>query len=184
MTTPAFSVVARHADDIPTDWRDRLAQRLGQRPRRLGMWTELALYGALRCVDAAHAQPGPDTLLRVSSARATAASTQQALTQASEGFPLPFTFLQSQTSQTLAALAAHLAWTGDASFMATGDIEQTFVWCCAEAHARALLFGYVDDDERLVSQWVWLAPAEQPGTIALPSFADALTGAAHLTPSR
>lgn len=35
---------------LPADWRERLVARLGQRPRRLGTWTELALYGALECL--------------------------------------------------------------------------------------------------------------------------------------
>ncbi len=40
-------------DPLPADWRDQLAARLGARPRRLGAWTELAMFGALRCLDAA-----------------------------------------------------------------------------------------------------------------------------------
>ncbi|QEL65283.1 hypothetical protein OTERR_18070 [Oryzomicrobium terrae] len=35
---------------LPEDWHARLVARLGQRPRRLGTWTELALYGALDCM--------------------------------------------------------------------------------------------------------------------------------------
>lgn len=37
---------------VPSDWRDQLVLRLEQRPRRLGTWAELALYGALQCLDA------------------------------------------------------------------------------------------------------------------------------------
>jgi len=40
-------------DPLPADWRERLAVRLGQRPRRIGTWAELALYGARLCLDAA-----------------------------------------------------------------------------------------------------------------------------------
>jgi len=32
---------------LPADWRAQLATRLGQRPRRMGVLAELALYGAL-----------------------------------------------------------------------------------------------------------------------------------------
>ena len=32
-------------------WRGDLAQRLGEKPRRLGEWVELGLYGALRCLN-------------------------------------------------------------------------------------------------------------------------------------
>ena len=37
----------------PVDWRDDLARRIGRRPRRVGLWTELAMYGARCCLDAA-----------------------------------------------------------------------------------------------------------------------------------
>ncbi|MFT4174535.1 MAG: hypothetical protein QM639_18360 [Rhodocyclaceae bacterium] len=184
MSPPSFIVLARHADDIPADWRDRLAQRLGQRPRRLGTWTELALYGALRCADASAAPPDAATRLRVTSTRATATATRQALTQACEGFPLPFTFMQSQTSHMLAALAAHLTWTGDASFIAAGGVEQTFAHCCAEAAGSPLLFGVVEEGDPLVSQWVWLAPAQPGADTHAHSFAHALTGPSPLAPTR
>ncbi|RYY52962.1 MAG: hypothetical protein EOO24_64695, partial [Comamonadaceae bacterium] len=52
----------------PADWRDALAARLGQRPRRIGVWAELALHGARQCLDAA-GEPAlqPDARVRVMS---------------------------------------------------------------------------------------------------------------------
>ena len=42
----AWHTLAHHGAPPPPDWRERLAVRLGKRPRRLGAWAELAVYGA------------------------------------------------------------------------------------------------------------------------------------------
>ena len=34
----------------PADWREQLAQMLGAKPRRIGTWAELGMYGALCCM--------------------------------------------------------------------------------------------------------------------------------------
>lgn len=53
-SAPAWRTVAHFAaDPLPVDWRDQLAHRLGRRPRRVGLWTELAMFGARQCLDAA-----------------------------------------------------------------------------------------------------------------------------------
>jgi hypothetical protein len=46
------------ASPPPADWREQLAQMLGAKPRRIGTWAELGLYGALRCM----AEAGEKTL--------------------------------------------------------------------------------------------------------------------------
>lgn len=38
----------RIAAPPPADWHEQLAQMLGAKPRRIGTWAELGLYGALR----------------------------------------------------------------------------------------------------------------------------------------
>ncbi|MFA9439697.1 hypothetical protein ACDA63_08680 [Uliginosibacterium sp. sgz301328] len=156
----SLRIIGRHLDATPPDWRDRLAARLGERPRRLGTWTELALYGALRCVDdAAESAMPADAVLRLCSRRATASPTHQALMQAQDGLPMPFTFLQSQTSQTLAALAGRLAWRGDAVFLASPHAEDAFALACQAAGPTGVLFGVLEEDP-LLSHWVRLIPCE------------------------
>ncbi|MGC3961891.1 MAG: hypothetical protein QM803_00825 [Rhodocyclaceae bacterium] len=156
----SLRIIGRHLDATPPDWRDRLAARLGERPRRLGTWTELALYGALCCIDDAGETPLPaDATLRLCSRRATASPTLQALIQAQTGLPMPFTFLQSQTSQTLAALAGRLGWQGDAVFIASQHADDIFAVACHAAGPGGVLFGVVEEDA-LQSHWVRLAPCE------------------------
>lgn len=102
---------------LPPDWREELALLLGQRPRRLGEWTEVALYGALRCLQAAGETQLPAAArLRLLSRGGPAQAQRDALAQWREGPPMPFTFMQSQPAVTLAALAQALRWRGDAAF--------------------------------------------------------------------
>ena len=55
---------------VPDDWHARLVQHLGQRPRRLGLHTELALFGAFEALaEAGERTLPPETLVRVCSLR-------------------------------------------------------------------------------------------------------------------
>ena len=106
------------AQPASADWREQLAIRLGSRPRRLGRWAELGLYGALECL----AIDGECTLAEraamvLSSQHGPALAMRSALAQAREDLPLPLTFLQTQPSQLLATLSAQLRWCGDARFI-------------------------------------------------------------------
>lgn len=140
-------------DPLPPDWRDRLAQRLGERPRRIGAWAELALYGALLCLDEAHEAALPAAaLLRVASLSGPMAAARAATQQAKSGLPMPFTFMQSQASQMLAALSRHLAWQGDARFIVSRDRNQVLQLALQESGAAGLLFGWVEED-RCTEWW-------------------------------
>jgi hypothetical protein len=147
------------ADPPPADWRDRLAARLGQRPRRLGTWAELALYGARLCLDEA----GEDSLpgqasLRVASLGSAMSATQACLDQCRNGLLMPFSFMQSQPSQMLAALSQHLAWQGDASFIVCRDRQALRRLAEREAGPAGVLLGWVEEGDSLRTEWWRLQP--------------------------
>jgi hypothetical protein len=139
-------------DPLPADWRERLATRLGQRPRRIGPWAELALYGARLCLDAAGETKLPTgAQLRVASLSGPLAATRQIAHQARTGLPMPFAFMQSQPSQMLAALSQHLGWQGDARFCVCRDPAALLQLARQECGAAGLLFGWVEEDRR--TEW-------------------------------
>ncbi len=139
-------------DPLPADWREQLARRLGQRPRRIGAWAELALYGARLCLDAA----GESTLparaqLRVASLSGPLAATRVIAEQARSSLPMPFAFMQSQPSQMLAALSQQLAWQGDARFMLCRDKDAVLRLARLECGPAGVLIGWVEEDRR--TEW-------------------------------
>jgi hypothetical protein len=142
----------------PPDWQDQLAARLGQRPRRIGVWAELAIYGALRCLDNAKASHLPgDVALRVASLRGPLNATRAAMAQCRDGLPMPFTFLQSQPSQMLAALSRHLAWQGDACLVVSRDRQALLALAKREAGPAGVLVGWVEEGPQMGTEWSWLA---------------------------
>lgn len=174
--------VARPA---PADWREQLAQRLGSRPRRLGLWAELGLYGALECLSLA----GEDRLagqaaLVLSSRHGPVLAVRNALEQARDNLPLPLTFLQTQPSQLLAALSAQLQWLGDARFLVHPDglalLDLALV--LADSHADGLLLGWVDEQDMESSIWLRLQPVADPGGdwLAAVDFESLLQYASHV----
>lgn len=145
-------------DPLPGDWRDQLAQRLGQRPRRIGPWAELALFGARLCLDAAQEPVLPaGAQLRVASLSGPLSATRTIAEQARSGLPMPFAFMQSQPSQMLAALGQHLAWQGDARFSLCRDPRTLLQLAQHECGAAGLLIGWVE--EGLRTEWQRLVPA-------------------------
>jgi len=135
-------------DPLPADWRDQLAQRLDQRPRRIGAWVELALYGARLCLDAAgETTLPPGALLRVASLSGPLAVTRALAEQARHRLPLPFAFMQTQPSQMLAALSQHLTWQGDARFMLCRDKAAVMRLAKLECGPAGVLIGWVEEDQ-------------------------------------
>jgi hypothetical protein len=154
--------IAGRASHVPDDWRRRLAARLGERPRRLGVHAELALYGALEALaDAVETELPPATLLRVCSVRGPVAAIGDVLAQVQSDLPLPFSFLQSQPSQMLAALAAALKWQGDGSFVVMRDRLALTALAAAQAGPRDMLLGWIEE-QPLQSEWLRLVPCESP----------------------
>ena len=156
---PGWRLAAQfHAAPAPADWREALAARLGQRPRRLGRWAELVLYGARQCLDAAGEPVLPaGALLRVSTLYGTQSATRASAQQCQAGLPMPFTFMQSQPAQMLAALALHLGWRGDASFITGRDtpaLPRMALHEAAACHAPALLVGRAEEQgDFLETEW-------------------------------
>ncbi|MGJ3700632.1 hypothetical protein [Variovorax sp. AFSI2.2] len=151
------------ADPLPADWRDQLAHRLGRRPRRVGLWTELAMYGARCCLDAA----GEDALptgarLRVSSMRGAWGATHAGLAQLDAGALMPFTFMQGQPALMLAEVGRCLDWQGDAGFALCRDPQQLLQLSRIGAGSAGLLLGVVEEErngEMPRSEWWRLVPA-------------------------
>ena len=144
-------------NDLPDNWRDLLSTRLGQRPRRIGILAELALYGALDCLDAAQEPALPeDVVLRVCSLRGAATAIVQVLEQNRQELPMPFSFLQSQTSQLLPALAAALKWQGDAGIVVARERMNLAMLVAQQAGKNGMLLGWVEESPCL-SDWLRLA---------------------------
>ncbi|MET3495761.1 hypothetical protein [Variovorax boronicumulans] len=147
----------------PADWRDELAIRLGRRPRRVGVWTELAMYGARRCLDAANEAALPQgARLRVASKRGAWRAMHTGLEQLDAGLPMPFTFMQSQPALMLAEVGRCLEWQGDASFMLCQDAQRLLQLSQLGASRDGLLFGIVEEErdaEPARSEWWRLVPA-------------------------
>jgi hypothetical protein len=141
-----WRTLAHQGPGLPTDWHARLCTRLGQRPRRIGAWAEMALYGARACLDAAGEGRLPDgALLWVASLRGPVQATRAGIEQLGSGGTLPFTFLQSQPSQMLAALCQHLRWDGDARFVLSRDALSLRRLAQLEVGPPGLLLGWVDE---------------------------------------
>ena len=151
------------ADILPEDWREQLASRLGQRPRRIGILAELALYGALDCLASANETTLPkDDVLRVCSLRGPTSAISQVLKQIQQDLPMPFSFLQSQTSQILPALAQALNWQGDAAVIVARDAMALATLSALQAGANGILLGWVEEAEPCQSFWLRLVPCELP----------------------
>lgn len=149
------------ADPPPSHWREELAGLLGVRPRRLGTWAELGLYGARTCLEAAGlAVLPPQAMVCVASLSGSESATHATAAQCRDGLPLPFGFLQSQSSQLLAALGQWLQWEGEGGCLAHRDPAQA--WRLAQrealqAQASGLLLGQVEESGmQLATRWWWL----------------------------
>jgi hypothetical protein len=152
----------------PADWRDTLAARLGRRPRRIGQWAELALYGAWRCLDAAgETTLVADARLRVTSLGGQRKAVLACLAQLRENnLLMPFDFMQSQPAMMLAALTQGLKWQGDASFLNGRDLPQLMRLALHGAKAGGLLMGQIEEEAGLpCSQW-WRWLPESPATVS------------------
>jgi hypothetical protein len=141
----------------PGDWQAQLAQRLGQRPRRIGPWAELALYGARLCLDAAQEPQLPSgAKLRVASLSSALSAFRVITQQARVGLPMPFPFMESQPSQMLAALSQYLAWQGDACFTLCRDPAQLLQLAQLDGGPAGVLMGWVEEDS--CTEWWRLLP--------------------------
>jgi hypothetical protein len=166
-----FSVQGRcDAAPPPADWHEQLARMLGAKPRRIGGWAELGLYGALRCLqDAGETNLPQDAQIWLGSRVGTRSATNAVLDQMHDDLPMPLAFLQTQPSQLLALLAAQTRWTGHACFVAGGDALSLLRLAAVQA-GGGLLLGWLDETEGGESRWLRLKPdnASNEGFIAAP----------------
>jgi hypothetical protein len=156
----ALSVTGRClASPPPADWREQLTQLLGAKPRRIGNWAELGLYGAMLCLADAGEKTLPlDATLMLTSRRGTYAATGAALAQMGDGLPMPLTFLQTQPSQLLALLSAQMDWMGHACFLATAQPQDLLRLANAQMGQDGVLLGCVDEMDGGSSNWLRLRP--------------------------
>lgn len=188
-----YRIRARSEYSLPMDWRERLATRLGGRPRRIGRWAELGLFGAMECLVAAEESIFPEqAALVLSSQHGPALAMREALVQARDGLPLPLTFLQIQPSQLLATLSSQLRWCGDARFISQPDPLAVLELALTMVgdNADGLLLGWVNElgvegapcDSSL---WLRIEPATDPGGVwhPLSNFETLMHGASHLRQS-
>ena len=151
------------ANPPPDGWRERLAARLGSKPRRIGIWAELGLYGALECMASADEPRLPTTAgLILSSRHGPTTAMRSLLEQAREDLPMPLTFLQTQPSQVLAALCTRLNWVGDARFIAHSDPAGLLSLAAAQGHHDGVLIGWVEDLGAARTVWLRLIPCDEP----------------------
>jgi hypothetical protein len=141
----------------PADWREQLALMLGAKPRRIGTWAELGLYGALRCMaDAGETALPQDALLLLGSRRGTYVATELVLEQMRDSLPMPLAFLQTQPSQLLALLAAQVKWSGHACFIAGAEPDALLRLAAAQAGTGGVLLGWVDEMDGGATNWLRL----------------------------
>ena len=167
----------------PADWREQLAQTLGAKPRRIGIWAELGLYGALRCMaDAGEKILLQDAQIWLVCRRGTYAATDIVLEQLREGLPMPMAFLQTQPSQLLALLAAQTDWKGHACFVAGAEPEAILRLAAAQAGKGGVLLGWLDEMDGGKSEWIRLLPCPDAdgGFQAAPAGALFSTQISHL----
>lgn len=144
----------------PADWRNQLAQMMGSRPRRIGTWAELGLYGALCCMAEAGETALPqDAQIWLGSRRGTYAATSIVLEQLRDDLPMPLAFLQTQPSQLLALLAAQMDWNGNACFVAGAEPQALLRLAAAQASSGGLLLGWVDEMDGGSTNWLRLRHA-------------------------
>lgn len=141
----------------PADWRDHLTRLLGSKPRRIGTWAELGLYGALSCMaDAGEATLPQDALVMLTSQHGSHAATSSALEQMHTNLPMPLTFLQTQPGQMLALLAAQMNWKGNACFFACAQLCDLLRLAAVQAGDGGVLLGCVDETDGGSTQWLRL----------------------------
>jgi hypothetical protein len=157
-----FTITGRyHAVPPPADWREILAGRLGSRPRRIGAWAELALFGALECLaDAGENLLPAGASIFVSSRHGPADATREVYAQARDDLPMPLLFLQTQPSQMLAVLAAHIGWSGNASFTCNPQPEALLRLAAAQSGSEGLLLGWVEENNDGKTAWLRLRPVD------------------------
>jgi 3-oxoacyl-[acyl-carrier-protein] synthase-1 len=173
-----WEVCGRSGPRLPPDWREELAGMLGHKPRRIGIWAEVGLYGALQCMrNAGETHLPQGAILRIGSLVGPMGAILQTLRGIDEdGMAMPFTFLQSQPGQLPAILAQALQWQGDARVINHRDVMALLAQACREGGEQGVLIGWLEeaDANGPVSHWLRLRPArgESPENFVPANLAD------------
>ena len=179
-----FTISGRYiATPPPADWREQLARMMGAKPRRIGTWAELALYGALRCMaDTGEPTLPQDALLMLGSRCGTYAATNTVIAQMRDGLPMPLAFLQTQPSQVLALLAAQMNWKGHACFVADAQPQAFLRLAGAQAGDGGLLLGWVDEIDGGSTHWLRLRGGATEKNGFIPALSDEMfsTNVSHV----
>lgn len=166
---PTWKLTAHTAlSPPPSAWRDELVQMLGHRPRRLGEWTELVLFGALTCLrEAGEERLPPQARVRLFSQSGPMQAQADTLAQLRGGLPMPFSFMQGQPAIALAALAQALRWQGDAAFLTVRgatDLSNMSNMSLRGASPEGVLIGRVEHGQQGSSceWWRFVSASQAP----------------------
>lgn len=163
-----WRVTARTSDEfLRVDWRARMIELLGYKPRRISSLAESVLYGALDCLtQVADFNADNLSVIRLTSVRGPYTASIKVMRSSETELPMPFTFLQSQISQALVALVSQLKWQGDASILMTSNpVEFARMALIQSQHGVVLLGGSEEIHEAstpLDNYWFYLTPCATP----------------------
>jgi 3-oxoacyl-[acyl-carrier-protein] synthase-1 len=163
-----WEICGRSGPVLPDNWRDALADMLGQRPRRIGAWAEAGLFGALQCMrDAGETGLPSNAILRISSLHGPMTAILKTLdTIVEDGMAMPVAFLQSQPGQLPAIIGQALQWQGDGRIANHRDPLALLGAACSEAGPAGMLIGWVEEggDDLASSHWLRLRAGRAPGS--------------------
>lgn len=164
MDSKVWQIESRsHAQLYTEDWHARLVALLGYRPRRVSLFAESLMFGALDCLSRANDTP---RIIRLNSLNGAQQATLKSVFMCQTELPMPFTFLQSQVSQALAALVSALKWQGDASIVMTEHFTDFVHMTLLDSQHHSILLGHADelmdecDNSR--NHWLYLKPCQAP----------------------
>lgn len=163
----ALTALSCYRPEPGTDLRAELKQRLGQAPRRLSPFIQLALVGAL---DALRDRAPADWRLAIGTARGAMDELKELMEMHERGeMPMPLTFINSQVH----IIGHYLAQlTGCIESVEVGDCDQggedMQLWLSQHASSDHTLWGWVDVE----SPWEparsdWLCLEREPRTAPL-----------------
>jgi hypothetical protein len=132
-----------------------LAVRLGKKPRRMGLYTRLALCGAIDCAARVSAL-APESALVIATTYPNWPELGPLITAFNTRAepPLPFDFLAAQVNGACLAVANHLRLRGPALLVSTDPVALEPLTQVLLADAPAVFIGEVDmGDAEWVSDW-------------------------------
>jgi hypothetical protein len=146
-------------DPASTALGELLTRQLGERPRRLGVFAQLALAGALECrerVRALAAEIPSDTAMLLTSEFAVwmELAPRLASFNVNDQAPTPYEFLAVQGNSACLAVAQRLGIAGEVLLLASDDESRDMVVATLASDSPGLLLGRVEIGEcEWISEW-------------------------------